>query len=99
MRDPIVRERKSGLSLDFPAFGSSVLFGPRSKAVLRGKGYAWVLIFLEFRQLQEVGIFSYMVYSLAMSHFYGWGFVEAWMAVFSVSKSLNQVNKIPIVWP
>ena len=50
--------------------------------------------FVEFRQLQEVGIFFYLVYSLAKSHFNGWGFVEAWMAVFSVSKSLNQVKKI-----
>ena len=55
--------------------------------------------FVEFQQLQEVGIFSYLVYSLAKSHFNGWGFVEAWMAVFSISKSLNRVEKIPIVWP
>ena len=54
--------------------------------------------FVEFRQLQEVGIFSYLVYSLVKNHFNGWGFVEAWMAVFSVSKSLNRVKKIPIVW-
>ena len=53
--------------------------------------------FVEFRQLQEVGIFSYLVYSLAKSHFNGWGFIEAWMAVFSVSKYLNQVRKIPSV--
>ena len=26
---------------------------------------------VEFRQLQEVGIFSYLVYSLAKSHVYG----------------------------
>ena len=38
--------------------------------------------FVEFRQLQEVGVFSYLCYSLAKSYFYGWGFVEAWMAVF-----------------
>ena len=38
--------------------------------------------FVEFRQLQEVGVLSYLCYSLAKSHFYGWGFVEAWMAVF-----------------
>ena len=48
--------------------------------------------FVEFRQLQEVGIFSYLLYSLAKSHFNGWGFVEAWMVVFSVSKSLNRVE-------
>ena len=52
--------------------------------------------FAEFRKLQEVGIFSYLLYSLAKSHFNGWGFVEAWMAVFSISKSLNRVKKIPI---
>ena len=50
--------------------------------------------FVEFRQLQVVGIFSYLVYSLAKSHFNGWGFVKSWMAVFSVSKSLNRVKKI-----
>ena len=52
---------------------------------------------MEFRKLQEVGVFSYLVYSLAKSHFNGWRFVEAWMAVFSVSKYLNRVKKIPIV--
>ena len=36
-----------------------------------------------------------MVYSLTKSHFYEWGFVEAWMAVLSVSKSLNRMEKIP----
>ena len=53
--------------------------------------------FVEFRQLQEVGVFSYLVYSLTKSHFNGWGFVEVWMAVFSISKYLNRVKKIPIV--
>ena len=54
---------------------------------------------VEFRQLQEVGIFSYLVYSLDKSHFYGWGFVEAWKAMLSVSKSLNRVKKSLLVWP
>ena len=55
--------------------------------------------FVEFRQLQEVGIFSYLVYSLAKSHFNGWGFVKALMTMFSVSKSLNRVKKSLLVWP
>ena len=38
------RERKCDLSLDFPTFRPSVLFGLRSKVVIRGKGYAWALI-------------------------------------------------------
>ena len=54
--------------------------------------------FVEFRQLQEVGIFSYLVYSLAKINFNGWGFVEAWMTVLSFSKSLNQVKKSLLVW-
>ena len=49
--------------------------------------------FVEFRQLQEVGVFSYLFYSLAKSHFNGSGLVKAWMAVFSVSKYLDRVRK------
>ena len=52
---------------------------------------------MEFRQLREVGVFSYLIYSLVKSHFNGWGFVKAWMAVFSVSKYLDRVNKVPSV--
>ena len=53
--------------------------------------------FVKFRQLQEVGVFSYLIYSLAKSHFNGCGFVKAWMAVFSVPKYLDRVKKIPSV--
>ena len=42
------RERVSNFSLDFPAFGPSVLFGPKSKVVLRGKGYAWAPVLRSF---------------------------------------------------
>ena len=53
---------------------------------------------VEFRQLQEVGIFSYLCYSLAKSHVNGWGCSEAWISrVFFISKHLNRVEKIPIV--
>ena len=38
------RERKYDFSLDFQAFGSSVLVGPRSKVDLRYKDYAWTPI-------------------------------------------------------
>ena len=53
-------------SLDFRPFGPSVLDGARSKAVLRVD-----TDLVEFRQLQEVGIFSYLCYSLAKSHVNG----------------------------
>ena len=38
----------SNLFLDFPVFGQSVLVGPRSKVVLRGKGYAWAPVLESF---------------------------------------------------
>ena len=53
--------------------------------------------FMEFQQLQEVGVFSYLIYSLVKRHLNGWGFVKAWRAVFSVTKYLDQVKEIPSV--
>ena len=38
------RERRSDFSLDFPTFGLSLRFEPRSKVVLRGEGYVWTSI-------------------------------------------------------
>ena len=35
---------------------------------------------VEFRQLQEVWIFSYLCYSLAKSHVNGWGRSEVWIS-------------------
>ena len=35
---------------------------------------------VEFRQLQEVGIFFYLCYSLAKSHVNGCGYSEAWIS-------------------
>ena len=51
---------------------------------------------VEFRQLQEVGIFSYLRYSLAKSHVNGYECSEACLGINSVSKALNRVEKIPI---
>ena len=45
------RERESAFSLDFPSFGLSVRYGPRSKDVLRGEGYAWTPIWLSSGEL------------------------------------------------
>ena len=51
---------------------------------------------VEFRQLQEVGIFSYLVYFLDKIHVYGWECSEACFSRKFGLKSLNQVEKIPI---
>ena len=64
-------------SLDFPAFGPSILERSKKQSRFTRQGLRVGTNFVEFRQLQEVEIFSYLVYSLSKSHFYGWGFVEA----------------------
>ena len=44
------RERMSNFSPDFTAFGPSVRVGPRSKVVLRGKGYTWAPVLGSFEK-------------------------------------------------
>ena len=78
--------REATFSLRSAAFGQSVLIGARREVGLHCKGYALVPVFLEFLQLREVRVFCYLFYSLAKSHFNGWGYLEAWMAVFSIPK-------------
>ena len=55
------RERKSNFSLDFQVFGPSDFVEPRSKVVLRCKGYAWAPVLESFDKLRKVGVFSYLI--------------------------------------
>ena len=80
------KERGSTFSLNFPAIGPSNPGETRGKVAPHYKSYTWVLVLWSFKKLWEVGIFSYLIYSLAKSHFNGWGYLEAWMAVFSIPK-------------
>ena len=65
------RERSSTFSLEFPAIEPSVAGEARRKVAPHGKGYTWVLVLWSFDKLQEVGVFSYLFYSLAKGHFNG----------------------------
>ena len=47
------RERSSNFSLDFPAFGPSILVGLRIKVVLRCKGYAWTPVLWSFKKSER----------------------------------------------
>ena len=51
-------------SLRFRAIGPSEFFGARSKAVLRGEGNAWAPVLRSFEKLHEVGVLSYLSYTL-----------------------------------
>ena len=58
------RERRSTLSLGFPAIGPSVFDEVRIKVSPHGKGYAWVPVLGEFRQTPEGRGFSSTCFTL-----------------------------------
>ena len=58
------RERESTFSLDFRSIGPSDFFGARRKVVLHGEGNVWALVLRSFNKLHEVGVLSYLSYTL-----------------------------------
>ena len=50
---------------------------------------------VEFRQLQEVVIFSYLCYYLAKSHVNGWGCYETWIGSVFGLKSFEPSGENP----
>ena len=57
-------ERVSDFSLKSRAIGPSDSFRPRSKMVLCNKGFVWAPILGSFDKLREVGVLSYLSYTL-----------------------------------
>ena len=60
-------EREFSFSLSFCAIRPSAVFGTRRKATLHGKGFAWVPDLRSFDKLCEVGVSSYVGFSLCLS--------------------------------
>ena len=60
----ISRERKCTFSLDFRSIGQSDFFGARRKVVLRDEGNAWASVLRSFDKVHEVGVSSYLFYTL-----------------------------------
>ena len=58
------RERESTFSLGFRSIGPSYFFGARRKVVLRNEGNAWASVLRSFDKLREVGVLSYLSYTL-----------------------------------
>ena len=84
----IFRERMSSFSLDLQSFGLSVRRSKKQSRSTR-RGLRVDIDLVEFRQLQEVGIFSYLCYSLAKIHVNGWGCSKAWISRFFGHKSFE----------
>ena len=51
-------------SLDLQTIGPSDFFGARRKVALRGKGNAWASVSRSFDKLREIGVLSYLSYTL-----------------------------------
>ena len=58
------RERVCNFSLGLRTIGPSDFFKPRSKVGIRNEGFAWVPVLGVFDKLREVGVLSYLFYSL-----------------------------------
>ena len=63
------RERRTSFSLEIRAIRPSAVFGTRRKAALRGEGFAWVPDLGSFLKLQEVGVSSYLSFTLCLRVF------------------------------
>ena len=60
----VFRERVCDFFLRSWAIGRSDFVGTRRKAVLRSEGFAWVTVIRSFDKLHEVGVLSYLSYTL-----------------------------------
>ena len=58
------RERERDFSLNFRQIRPSELVGTRRKVALRIKAYAWAPVLRSFDKLCEVGVSSYLFYTL-----------------------------------
>ena len=64
LRFLIFRERVCHFSLRSRAIGPLDFVEPRRKVVLRSEDYAWTPVLRSFNKLREVGILSYLSYTL-----------------------------------
>ena len=71
------REGPRSFSLDFWEIRPSEFVGTRSKAVLRSEGFVWVPDLRSFDKLREVGVSSYLSFTLCLSVFTMFELIEA----------------------
>ena len=64
-----VLEREGGFSLKYRVIRPSKSFGPRRKAALREEAYLWTPDLGSLVKLREVGVSSYLGFTLCLSVF------------------------------
>ena len=73
----VLRERRTSLSLKYRAIRPSSVFGTRRKAAIRGETYTWAPDLRSFDKLREVGVSPYVGFTLYLSVFQCFGWIEA----------------------
>ena len=71
------RERRTSFSLGFREIQPSEFVRIRRKAALRIEAYAWVLDLRSLDKLREVGVSSYLSFTLCLSVFTMFELIEA----------------------
>ena len=65
----VFRQRRTSFSLEYRAIRPSEFFGTRRRAALREEAYAWAPVLGSFIKLREVGVSSYLSFTLCLSVF------------------------------
>ena len=91
MRFDFFSEKECNFSLSFRAIQPSEFFGTRSKAALRSEAYVWAPVLRSFDKLREVGVSSYLSFTLCLSVFMTLELIEAVSGRLIGLKSWNKI--------
>ena len=78
-------------SLGFWAIRPSEFFGTRRKVALRGEAYEWAPVLRSFDKLHEVGVSSYLSFTLCLSVFMMFELIEAVSSRLIGPKAWNRI--------
>ena len=85
------RERVCNFSLGFWLIRPSEFFGTKKEVALRGEAYEWAPVLRSFDKLREVGVSSYLSFTLCLSVFMMLELIEAVSGRLIGPKSWNQI--------
>ena len=84
-------ERESHFSLKYWAIRPSELFGTRRKVTLRIEAHSWAPVLGVFDKLREVGVSSYLSFTLCLSVFTMFELIEAVSGRLIGPKAWNRI--------
>ena len=89
--DLVFRVRERDFSLGFWAIRPLEFSGARSKVALRGEAYEWAPVLRSFDKLREVGVSSYLSFTLCLSVFTMFELIEAASGRLIGPKAWNRI--------